>query len=238
MNDEFDFKAIRAFTYLMPGVICLTGLRVLIVCLFLTPGENIAGVSFFRAAGPIGVILWMCEYAAVVAIFVIIYRLSDMNVWFRVSGLLYLAYIISWVFARIWEWQSAYSGMRSTVSVLMTVFGSLPDIILLTSLATVMKGVDSSWSDIPEGNREAKTAKREKKKLKQFKWPAIASCVLLIIAETLVRVLFFLNRQVPPFGVRLSLLPLLIPFIGMGIYFSLRVRTFGMTYTMYRYNRT
>ena len=93
MAKDFDFRIMRFFSATLFGTLFFTAMK-LILWLFQGSGGGL-GVSIFQSSNAFMLSFFFLEDLAVIGVFFCVYRMAGFNVWFDISGTMFLCLLFS-----------------------------------------------------------------------------------------------------------------------------------------------
>ncbi len=229
MAKEFDFRIMRTFSATLFGTLFFTVMK-LMLWLFQGSGGGL-GVSIFQSSNAFMLSFFFLEDLAVIGVFFSVYRMAGFNVWFDISGTMFLCLLFSEVITVVVEWLIDYMSDKTLGIVILYTLEVLPQIFLMLGVFFILNGVIQLQVEM-----KSSTKKILKYRKLRLYWVFAGAVGFL---ASLIQRLFNVADLSPSVQlyIKLGAAMLIAFYLVICIWLSISIRGFCHEYYMYRYNR-
>lgn len=229
MAKDFDFRIMRFFSATLFGTLFFTAMK-LILWLFQGSGGGL-GVSIFQSSNAFMLSFFFLEDLAVIGVFFCVYRMAGFNVWFDISGTMFLCLLFSKVITVVVEWLIDYMSDKTLGIVILYTLEVLPQIFLMLGVFFILNGVIQLQVEM-----KSSTKKILKYKKLRLYWVFAGAFGFL---ASLIQRLFNVADLSPSVQlyIKLGAAMMITFYLVICIWLSISIRGFCHEYYMYRYNR-
>ena len=229
MAKDFDYRIMRVFSVVLFGTLIFTALK-LVLWLF-QGSDGGLGVSIFQSSNAFMLSFFFLEDLAVIGVFFSVYRMAGFNVWFDISGTMFLCLLFSEVITVVVEWLLDYMDDKTLGIVILYTLEVLPQIFLMLGVLFILNGVIQIQKEMKAGSQKI----LQSRKLRLYWVFGGAVGFLASLIQRLFNVAD-LSSSVQLY-IKLGAAMLIAFYLVICIWLSISIRGFCHEYYMYRYNR-
>ena len=225
MNKRLNYSSIRQIAYVLPILLMVMGLRYGVIYAFLDPERGRVMYSLFLNSSSESMLVFLLDYLLLIAFFVNIYRLSDMERWWYRAGYLLMFSLIVEAALRVFEWQITYVSFSVPFLFLVVFAGILPEVLRFIGLIFFFLGV-----------RRIRRKMREESGKGIIQMWISAECILILSIPMYIAFYFFLDDVSVVFLKWLGVVEAAIYLVASAL-LGRKILAFCQEYYLYLYNR-
>ena len=238
MNKRLNYSSIRQIAYVLPILLMVMGLRYGVIYAFLDTERGRVMYSLFLNSSSESMLVFLLDYLLLIAFFVNIYRLSDMERWWYRAGYLLMFSLIVEAALRVFEWQITYVSFSVPFLFLVVFAGILPEVLRFIGLIFFFLGVRRIRRKMREefGKRGNRTGKEDRTGKGIIQMWISAECILILSIPMYIAFYFFLDDVSVVFLKWLGVVEAAIYLVASAL-LGRRIFAFCQEYYLYLYNR-
>ncbi|MCR5214887.1 MAG: hypothetical protein K6E10_10780 [Eubacterium sp.] len=237
MTKKIDYKTIRVLPYTVLALLLATLL--IVVAFSVYSGMLINGtLTVHQITNGAYIVCYFIRYLSVVAIFICLYRLADLNRWIRLSCFMCISYMIAEMVSRVGKWMATVLDGHISIDIGALVVNIFPNLFVIMIIVFLLNAINDIYSRMGDNEKEKNryiTKGRSAKNLKPY-W-VIGVLFQTIISALLVPVIYLLEDGPAHLLAWCMVLGVIIMYVTVSTMLYLKINGFCYDFYIYNYNK-